>query len=64
LKGGQKRADSDLIVALDDMPVTSPEVLSKLMEDKAVGDRVKMLLFGAGKFREVTAVLTPAPRAK
>lgn len=60
LKGGPDKSKSDLVVAVDDAPVTSPEALSRAVAAKGVGDRVRLLVFN-GKFREVTAVLRPAP---
>jgi serine protease Do len=64
LRGGGEKDKSDVIVAVDDAPVASPEALSRTMAEKAVGDRVKLLLFSQGKFREVLAVLRPAPLSK
>ncbi|MDW8251376.1 MAG: PDZ domain-containing protein [Myxococcales bacterium] len=61
LKGGNDKASSDLIVAVDDHPVSSPEELSKAILSKAVGERVKLLLFRQGKFQESTLVLQPVP---
>jgi serine protease Do len=64
LKGGNDKAASDLIVAVDDHPVSSPEELSKAILSKAVGERAKLLLFRQGKFQESTLVLQPAPSKK
>lgn len=61
LHGGADKAVSDLLVAIDDKPVLSPEALAQALHEKAVGDRVKLLVFSAGKFRDVNAVLRPAP---
>jgi serine protease Do len=61
LRGGKDPKASDMIVAVDDVPIASPEALSKAIGEKSVGDRVKLLVFGDGKFRDVTAVLRPAP---
>jgi serine protease Do len=63
LKGGDKAA-SDVIVAVNDQPVATPEALAKQIQGHAVGDRVKLLLFNNGKFRESTLVLRPAPAKK
>lgn len=61
LRGGADRSKSDIIVAVDDVPVATPDALSRVVGEKAVGDRVKLLLFSGGKFREATAILRPAP---
>ena len=61
LRGGKDAKASDMIVAVDDVPVATPEALSRAIGEKAVGDRVKLLVFGDGKFRDITAVLRPLP---
>lgn len=55
---------SDMIVAVDGVPVTTPEALSEAIRSRAVGEKVPLLLFGQGKYRQVTVVLrqTPDPR--
>lgn len=52
---------SDLVVAVDDTPVSSPEALSKAVGAHGVGDRVKLLVLREGKLRDVVAVLKPVP---
>jgi len=44
--------------------VTTPESLGEAIRARAVGEKVSLLLFGQGKYREVTVVLrqTPDPR--
>lgn len=63
LKSGPDKT-GDLVVAVDDKPVLSPEGLAAAIREKAVGDRAKLLLFGNGKFRESTVVLRPSPSNK
>ena len=63
LKGGSD-GSGDVIVAVDDQPVSSPEALSSTIREKAVGERVKLLLLRNGKFKESTIVLKPAPAQK
>ncbi len=63
LKGGADKAASDLIVAVDDVPVQSPEALSRAIQGHAVGDRVKMLVLRQGKLQENTVVLQAPPPA-
>lgn len=52
---------SDMIVAVDGAPVTTPEALSEAIRSQAVGAKVPLLLFGQGKYRQVTVVLRQAP---
>jgi serine protease Do len=64
-KGGLKtnpdRNRADLVAAVDGQPVESPEGLAELISKHSVGDSVKLLVFGADKFREVAVVLRAAP---
>ena len=52
---------SDVVVAVDGVPVTTPEALSEAIRAQAVGAKVPILLFGQGKYRLVTVVLRQAP---
>jgi serine protease Do len=62
LKGSDDRAQSDLIVAVDAAPIDTPEKLADVIAKHAIGDKVKLLVFGSdGKFREVPVALRPAP---
>jgi serine protease Do len=60
LKGGDK-AKSDMVVAVNGAPVTTPEALAEAINAHAVGDVVELLLFGGGKFRQVSLTLRPSP---
>jgi serine protease Do len=61
-KGGLKGGDAgDTIVAVDGQPVETPEQLADAIAKRAIGQQVKLLLFSAGKFREATVTLRPAP---
>lgn len=60
LAGGDESV-GDMIVAVDGVPVTTPEALSEAIRAKAVGEKVPLLLFGQGKYRQVTVVLRQAP---
>jgi serine protease Do len=64
VKAAHDKNPGDTIVAVDDHPVTTPSALSEAIMQKSVGDRVKLLLFGNGKFRETTVVLQPPPSKK
>jgi serine protease Do len=62
LKGSDDRSQSDLIVAVDSVPIDTPEKLADIIAKHAIGDKVKLLVFGFdGKFREVVVALRPAP---
>jgi serine protease Do len=61
MKGSNDKARADVVVAMDGVPVTSPESLAETINQRSVGDSVELLLFGGGKFRRVTLGLRPAP---
>lgn len=58
LKAGDK---GDVIVAVDGQPVESPDQLAKAIAKATVGQTVKLLVFGEGRFREVPVTLRAAP---
>ncbi|MDC3952290.1 S1C family serine protease [Polyangium jinanense] len=60
LKGGDPSV-SDMIVAVDGVPVTSPEQLAEVIRTHAVGEKVPLTVFGQGKYRQVTVALRQAP---
>jgi serine protease Do len=60
IKGGD-RSESDVILAVDSVPVTSPEALADAIRAHGVGEKVPITLFSQGKYREVTVVLRAAP---
>ncbi|MFO0679983.1 MAG: PDZ domain-containing protein [Polyangiaceae bacterium] len=61
LHGGDDRARADLIVAVDGEPVDNPESLAKAIAKHAVGEKAKLLVFSADRFREVSVTLVAAP---
>ncbi len=61
LHGGADKNSADTVVAVDGAPVLTPETLGKVINERAVGDSVQLLLFGRGKFRQVTLQLRAAP---
>jgi serine protease Do len=61
LRGGADKAKADLVVAVDGAPVTTPEALAQVINARAVGDNVQLLLFGGGKFRQVSLTLLASP---
>jgi serine protease Do len=63
LRAGQDARNADLIVALDGVPVTTPEALAAGVEQRSIGDSVDLLVLGAGRYRHVTLVVVAAPAA-
>jgi serine protease Do len=53
---------ADVILALDGVPVTTPDALTEATENRAIGDPVDVLLLSAGRYRHVTLVVAEAPR--
>lgn len=62
-KGGLKAGgdNPDTIVAVDGVPVETPEQLADVIAKRAIGQQVKLLVFSSGKFREANVTLRPAP---
>jgi serine protease Do len=60
LKGGE-RGSSDMILAVDGVPVTSPEALADAIRTHAVGEKVPLTIFSQGKYKQVVVNLRAAP---
>src|SRR5690606_22520004 len=60
LRGGPTDK-ADLVVAVDGVPVATPEALAEQIQRRAVGESVKLLVLGQGQYREVRVVLEAAP---
>jgi serine protease Do len=54
---------ADIIVAVNDVAVTTPEALDQAVRRLGVGDTAQFLLYRAGKFRQASLTLRAAPRA-
>jgi serine protease Do len=50
-----------MILAVDGVPVTSPEALADAIRARAVGEKVPLTLLSGGKYRQVTVLLRAAP---
>jgi serine protease Do len=61
LRGSEAPEQADMIVAVNGAPITTPEALSTEVNNRAVGDSLQLLVYGNGKFREVTMTLRAAP---
>jgi len=55
------KPNADIIAAVDGQPIDGPEKLAEAIGRHAPGDTVKLLVFGDGKFREVSVALRAAP---
>ncbi|RYG68346.1 PDZ domain-containing protein, partial [bacterium] len=58
---GALKANADVIVAVDGALVDAPERLAEIIAKHAVGDAVKLLVFGGDKLREVQVTLRATP---
>ncbi|MEO7327789.1 MAG: S1C family serine protease [Minicystis sp.] len=63
LKGGEK-GTSDIILAVDGVPVTSPESLADAIKAHGIGEKVPLTVFSQGKYHTVSVVLRAAPETK
>jgi serine protease Do len=59
LKAGGDHPDT--IVAVDGQPLETPEQLAELIGKRAIGQNVKLLVYGETKYREVLVTLRAAP---
>jgi serine protease Do len=60
LRAGADVRAADVIVAVDAVPVTSPEAFDRAVDDRAVGDVVDLLVLGSGRYRHVSVVVAGA----
>jgi serine protease Do len=61
LRAGKDVNSADLLVAIDGVAVSSSHAFEELMHRHRIGDRVRLLVYGDGRYREVTAVLGSEP---
>ena len=61
LRAGKDNATADLLVAIDGVAVTSPKSFDELLRRRSTGERVRLLVYTDGRYREVTAVLGREP---
>ena len=62
LRPGTNAAQADLIVAVDGTPVATPSELNEAVRARTTGDSVELLLFGMGRYRQVSLKPSPAPQ--
>ena len=61
LRAGKDNATADLLVAIDGVAVTSTKAFEELLRRRAAGERVRLLIYSDGRYREATAVLGREP---
>jgi len=61
LHAGKDANSADLLVAIDGIAVGSSRAFDEILHRHKAGDRVRLLLLGDGRYREVTAVLGREP---
>lgn len=62
LHGGEGEL-ADVLVAVDGVPVMTPKALADEINSRAVGESIQLLVFGQGRFRQVTLTLRATPDA-
>lgn len=62
IKGNSDRAKAHLIVAVDGVPVATPEKLAEAIAKRGVGDSVKVLILDGDKLKELAVTLKAAPQ--
>lgn len=60
LKGGEK-TEGDVILAVDGVPVTTPEGLADAIHAHGIGEKVPIMVLSQGKYRTVSVTLRAAP---
>ena len=61
LRAGKDPASADLLVAIDGVAVTSMHAFEELLHRRSVGERVRLLIYSNGHYREATAILGREP---
>ncbi|HEX7667921.1 MAG TPA: PDZ domain-containing protein [Polyangiaceae bacterium] len=61
LKANPDKAKAHLIVAVDGVPVDSPDSLAANIGKHSVGDKVKLMVLDGGKLKELEVALKAAP---
>jgi len=62
VRPGKDPAQADLIVAVDGAPVATPSQLNESVRAHTTGDSVELLLYGLGRYRNVSVKPRPAPQ--
>lgn len=62
LRPGVDAGAADLVVAVDGAPVSTPTELNEAVRARTTGDSIELLLFGLGRYRQVSVKPRPAPQ--
>jgi serine protease Do len=62
VRPGKDPAQADLVVAVDGTPVATPAQLNESVRAHTAGDSVELLLFGLGRYRNVSVKPRSAPQ--
>jgi S1-C subfamily serine protease len=62
IRPGAEAVMADIIVAVDGTPVAGPADLNEAVRARTTGDTVELLLFGLGRYRNVSVKPRPAPQ--
>jgi serine protease Do len=62
LRPGVDAGAADLVVAVDGTPVSTPNELNEAVRARTTGDSVELLLFGLGRYRQISVKPRPAPQ--
>jgi putative serine protease PepD len=62
VRPGKDASQADLIVAVDGTPVATTSELNEAVRSRTAGDSVELLLFGLGRYRNVSVKPRPAPQ--
>jgi serine protease Do len=60
IRAGKDRATSEVLVAIDGVPIITPDALKNAIGERSVGDVVDVLFLSNGRFRHVTLVVAAA----
>jgi len=62
VRPGKDAAQADLIIAVDGLPVATTSELNEAVRGRTAGDSIELLLYGLGRYRNVSVKPRPAPQ--
>jgi serine protease Do len=63
IRGGAEN-DADVIIAVDGVPVQTPEKVAEVVRTRAVGDKVEVIVLREGRLRVLTVALRASPSTR
>ncbi|HYP89474.1 MAG TPA: S1C family serine protease [Polyangiaceae bacterium] len=63
IRSGRSASESDIIIAIDGAPLSTPSDLNDALRAHAPGDSVELLLFGFGRYRHINVKPRTVPQA-